>query len=331
MWFPKLIFIAAVCLFLFSCNESKQNSQSPVSRGSEVLVIVDSVLWESPVGDTIRKSFAHILEGLPEAETEFTLIPVFPEYFAKSHQNYRNILILDMKPEIKKSRVEILTNKWSEPQRVFKIKAGSDTAFFHVFGQHAEAIKELFNQNERAYFTIQNAINRNLEAEKTLSENLGVKMVVSADFEIEKEDTDFVWLHTKDSIPGLGIMIYSFPYKDTSQVTTAAVMEMQEKLAARYFGGSKKSISDSARAEYKPLSSKILYKGMYAIETRGVWNTSGIVTGCPFLNYTIVDAPRQRVVVFNAYIFNPGKPYRDYLRQLESIIWEAEFTGRGRR
>lgn len=329
MWFPKLIFLTAAGLLLFSCSESKINTQSQVSKGSEVLVVVDSVVWGSPVGDTIRKSFAHILEGLPEAETEFTLIPVFTEHFVKSHQNYRNILILDMNPEIKKSRVEILTNKWSEPQRVFKIKAGSDTAFFHVFGQHADAIKELFNRNERAYYTSKNAINRNREAEKMLSDYLGIKMVLSEEFKIKKSDTDFVWLCTKDSIPRLGIMIYSFPYKDTSQVSASAVVELQNKYANKYLGCSTPT-TDTVKTVYEPQSYQMLYKGMYALETRGVWNLSGIVKGCPFLNYTIVDAPRQRVVVFNAYICNPGKPSRDYLRQLESIIWGAEFNGRGK-
>jgi hypothetical protein len=79
------------------------------------------------------------------------------------------------------------------------------------------------------------------------------------------------------------------------------------------------------REIYPPVSHKILFKNMFAIETRGLWKTAGDFMGGPFVNYTIVDAPRQRIIVFDGYVYYPNKSKRNYVRQLESIIWGAEF------
>ena len=196
----------------------------------------------------------------------------------------------------------------------------------NVFAKHSEAIVELFNQNERARFSAQNALSRNFAIEKTLADSLGIKMVISKDFYQAKRTSDFVWLRSESTTMGLGLMIYTYAYTDTSQMSLEAILAARDRYTKLYIPGPiDGSYMTTERNYYDPFAQKILFKGMYAIETRGLWRTEGDFMGGPFVNYTVVDAPRKRIVVFDGYVYYPNKSKRNYVRQLESIIWGAEF------
>jgi len=324
MWFKKSVYFLLATLILVSCGERK----SPDSKGlgSEIMVVCDKPQWDGVVGDSIRAALMQFVKGLPEAESEFTLIFMPKHNSDKFLLTNCNVLIVDIQAENKKNRVETLVNVWSHPQQVVKIKANSDTAFLNLFAKHREAIRLLFKQNEHKRFTTQNALSRNSEAEKLLADEFGIRMVVPKEFKLVTKTPDFVLLRSDTTLKSLGLLIYTYPYTDSAQMNPASVLASRNKYTQTNISGSPEGFFMAADQEtYPPVSTKILFKNMLAIETRGMWKTIGDFRNGPFVNYTVVDAPRQRIIVFDGYIYYPDKPKRDYLLQLESIIWGAEF------
>lgn len=325
MWFRNLTFIACVAFFLTACSESGNKGLNSTGRGSEIVVVGSKVKWDGPVGDTVRATLTRYMQGLPEPEPEFSLVFIPEKNFSDYLQTHRNILFLDIKAGNENSKVETLQNEWSNPQRVIKIKAGSDTAFFTVFAKHADAVRALFNQSERTRFNIMNALSRNPVAEKLLAEKFGIKMVISKDFYVAKNMSNFVWLRSETNANSLGLMIYANAYKDTTQMDPSEVLNTRDRYSKLYIPGPVDgSFMKIERDFYPPSAVKILYKEMFALETRGLWKIQGDFMGGPFVNYTIVDAPRQRIVVFDGYVYYPNKSKRNYMRQLDAIIWGAE-------
>lgn len=326
MWIKNSIFFLFAAVIISSCSSSKSTNPNSTGRASEIIVVCSPGKWSGPVGDTVRGVLKQIMPGLPVEEPEFTLLNIPPDNFGKILNTHRNILIIEMGEEYTKSRVETLTNVWSHPQRIVKIKAASDTAFINIFARHAEAIRELYNRNERARFSAQNALNRNSAVEKLLSDHFGIDMVISKDFYKAKLTKDFLWLRYETTAMSLGLMIYTYPYKDTAQINPGAVLSTRDRYTRLYIPGPLEgSYMVTDQKNYKPASGTLLFKNMFAVETRGLWRTEGDFMGGSFINYSIVDAPRQRIVVFDGYVYNPNSPKRDFIRQLESIIWGAEF------
>jgi len=324
MWFKKSIYFLFATLILASCIERK--SPDSTGLGSEIIVVCDKPHWEGMIGDSIRAALTQPFQGLPEAEPEFTLIFMPKQNFDKFSVTNCNVLIVDIQSETKKRRVETLVNEWSQPQQVVKIRANSDTAFIKLFAKHREAIRLLFKQNEHTWFSAQNALSRNSEVEKFLTAELGVRMVVSNHFSMVKKTSDFVWLHSDTTLKSIGLLIYCYPYKDSAQMNSVAVLDSRDRYTKRYIsGGLEGSYMATEYEVFKPVSRKMLFKNMLAIETRGMWKTIGGSRSGPFINYTVVDAPRQRIIVFDGYVYYPNKPKRDYILQLESIIWGAEY------
>lgn len=326
MWIKKSVYILFATLILSSCGGSKSKSPNSTGRGSEIIVVCSKQIWNSPVGDTIRGALMQSMPGLPEVEPEYTLINIPEKDFSQFLQSHRNVLLVDIKAGNKRSLVETLSNVWSHPQRVIKVKASSDTAFINIFAKHCEAIKELFNQNERTRFSAQNSLSRNFVAEKLLWDDFGIKMVISKDFYLAKKTADFIWLRSEATTMSLGLMIYTYPYTDTAQMNPAAILAARNRYTRLYIPGPLEGSYMATEQEFNPpVARKIIFKNMFAVETRGLWKTVGDFMGGPFINYTVVDAPRQRIIVFDGYVYYPNKSKRNFIRQLESIIWGAEF------
>lgn len=320
-------FVFLLAILLTSCTESKSSGPNSTGRGSEIVVVGNKGVWDGSVGDSIRKALMSNMSGLPAAEPEFTLIFIPQQSFSKYLQTHRNILFIDINPRNLKSKVETLKNVWSHPQRVIKVLAGSDTAFHSLFSKHSESIKELFNQNERARYKAQNALSRNTAVEKMLSEEFGINMVISKDFYQAKKMKDFIWLRSETTANSIGLMIYTVPYKDTSQLSQQSILATRDRYTKLYVPGPVTGSFMTLEKEfYAPITRKLIFKQLFALETRGLWKTFGDFMGGPFINYTIIDAPRQRIVVFDGYVYFPNKSKRNYIRQLEAIIWGAEFT-----
>jgi hypothetical protein len=326
MHFKYLIALILGLAFFSSCDSGKSTDPNSTGKGSEILVVCDKVLWDGHIGNSIKQYFTVEMEGLPESEAEYSLINVPYSNFSRFLQTHRNVFIIDVKKENGKGGIETQTNTWSHPQRVIKLIASDYSSFDSVFLKYRAAIKELFNQNERARFSAQNALNRNLNVESILEKEFGIKMVVSSDFYQAKKEKDFIWLRKETNEMSLGLMIYYFPYNDTNQLLIKNILTQRNEYTRKYIPGpTEGSFMKVADEVLKPVSRKIKFNKLFAVETRGLWDTKGDFMGGPYINYSVIDTLRQRIVTFDGYIYYPNKPKKNYVRQLESIIWGASF------
>lgn len=325
MLLQKLFTLSIVAIVLSSCSSNDKSQTTSTGRGSEIIVVCEKVKWDNVVSEPVKKLLTQEMNGLPESEPEFSLINVPQKSFSRFLETHHNVLVIEIDPKVERAKVETLKDVWAHPQRVVKVIAPSDTAFLSLFAKHSNGIKELFNQSERIRYRALTSANRNVEVEKQLQE-FGVKMEISKDFYLAKKTKDFVWLRYETSVNSLGLMIYTYPYTDTAQLSAKQIYEKRNQITKAYIPGpSNGSYMMMELENYKPTSNQLTFKDLYAIESRGLWRTFGDFMGGPFINYTIVDAPRQRIVVFDGYVYYPNKDKRNYVKQLEALIWNAEF------
>ena len=86
------------------------------------------------------------------------------------------------------------------------------------------------------------------------------------------------------------------------------------------------TISDFARPsiEYKK------YKGLDFAEIRGFWEVQNDFMGGPFVIHAFYDKNNPKeIIVVEGFVYAPRYDKRDYIRQVESIIysfdWKEEF------
>ncbi|MFZ4549718.1 MAG: DUF4837 family protein [Bacteroidales bacterium] len=298
-----------------------------MGKPSEILVVSDSLTWQSRVGDTIRSIFMDPQDGFPDSEANFSLLHINRSDFDKASHLHHNILIIEVDTAIVKSNIETLKDEWAQPQRVVKIESASDTALINIIAKQGAAIKELFEQNERAIARIKNAIERNQEAEEFLNRELGIIMVITDQLQLTGKTYNSVCLESKGVSNRLKLIIHTFPYKDSSQLRADSLLTFRIKHLQCNSTVIQADVNSPKTLDFTSYEGrKFIFKGLYAIETRGLYKPEGKEVDIPYVSYAIIDAPRQRVVVFDGYVNNTEISKRGSIRQLESLILESEFT-----
>ena len=87
--FIKMLFLA---LTLYSCDSSNDTTvYKPQSSGNinNVSVVIDSELWGSIVGETVRRTVGAPLYGLPQEEPQFNLSQIPSTIFSGFVKNTR--------------------------------------------------------------------------------------------------------------------------------------------------------------------------------------------------------------------------------------------------
>lgn len=307
-------------LMLSSCNTGTTSGRDSIGRGSEILVVCDSAVWDDTLGTVIRNSLTAPLSGFPASIPSYHLIHVPVHQFIDSLQWHHNILIVNVGEGQGKTQLETIENAWSEPQRIVKMQASSDTAFIRIFDKHFPAIKEFFDRNERERFRRLNNRQQNIGLENALEDSLRLALDIPSIFGVATLNHEIAWLESNGSGASMGALISTFPYTDTSQISLMGILNKRNYLSRKYAAAAKQRYSMAAGAANTAFYQNFTFKGMFAIESRGTWNAIGDTAGGAFINFTLVDAKHNRIVSLDGYTSNSNPDQQNSIRQLEAML-----------
>ena len=65
--------------------------------------------------------------------------------------------------------------------------------------------------------------------------------------------------------------------------------------------------------------------GAYVREMRGLWTVEGDFMGGPFVSWTFIDEPRNRLATVFGFVYAPKVDKRNHIRRVESILHTVSF------
>jgi len=322
----KLIIAAllVLCLPFVSCTTKENGKPSSGGKTLEMLVVTDGNFWSGVVGDSIRAYFLQIQPGLNQPESIYDVASLPEETFldADMFQHHRNILIIDIKSKNPKDELQIRKDFWAAPQHVFKFSVRSQAAFFKLFNEKRELILKTFYQTERERISNAFRQTQNPKLKNEFRNMYKLDMIIPEGFNFAVKKDNFCWLRKETKDFSQGILLYSFPYSDTSIFENKEILKRRDSITKAYIPGpSNGSFMTSEKRFDPPFSKAINLNGLYAVETRGLWKLEHDFMGGPFLNYVLVDEKNKRALMIDAYLYNPRRAKRDLLMQLEAIIY----------
>ncbi len=316
---------------LTSCNETATDSGKPRSMGntSEILVVVQNEeQWGNPVGKSIKDYFGQIQYGLSQGEPIYKLSHVKSSSFNNLFQKHRNILMIDIDAKAKNSKVELFKDYWAKPQRVFKVIAPSMEAFLKIFQQHKSAMMQQFNETERERILSVFRPDNNLKVVKKVMNKFGLKMVIPSGFYVAKTKPGFMWIRREAESFSQALVIISVPYKDTLQFSLRSINARTNRYLKQYIPGPTESSYMAIDQKFMLPRAKVVndFFTDYAVEVRGLWRVEHDFMGGPFLSYSFVDWRKNQIVTMMGYVYQPNKPKRNLLLQLESLIYSTRYV-----
>ncbi|MEW5676491.1 DUF4837 family protein [Flavobacterium enshiense] len=313
-------------MLLVSCWKDAEQSHKilPVSTGkiNTVSVVIDDVLWNGEIGDTLRKKLAAPVDGLQEEEPLFTINQFSPKIFDASVKLSRNIIVISKSDQNEFKHVE---NQYATPQNVFYISGYSLREIIAILELHASTLVSSLKFYEIIENQRLNAAS--LFNDKRVKDHFGFTFQVPIDFSYAIRKKDFLWLKRDIPSGNLNLLVYDVPISaiGINNERVASIVRIRDSVGKKYVKGLTDHAGMITEESYAPYLSQVRIDDRLAFETRGTWELENGFMNGPFLNYAIEDKPNHRYIIVEGFVYDPSNAKRDLIFELEAIIKSIQF------
>lgn len=288
----------------------------------EVLVVCDDGIWESELGQAVRKSLAQEVPGLPQAENAFVFTRVTVEEFTGLKKLFRNILLVKADENFFTSpSFSFARDINAESQIIMTIQAPTVESGADYVNKNLKVILDFFNnvEMERKLKSLEQ--NYNYQANKIVEDLFGCSLKIPMNINGKLVGKDFVWFSDMNSSNPVikSFAIYSFPYTDVKDLSVERFVQMRDSMMMENIQGGKegqyvKTDVSNMFAVETSLNER------YVLEVRGLWEMTNEFMGGPFVSHSVVDEVNQRVIVVEAFVHASNKRKADIMRELEASL-----------
>lgn len=317
-----LIFGAVV----YSCSEAPQLMPTISGKAGEVVIVINKGQWESEPGISLRSLLAQDQPFLPQREQMFTLINIPSNAFTNIFKSHRNIIIVNISPEIKETKLVYQVNVWAAPQIVITLSAPTPQ----------DAATEINTQQEKLLASLEQAErNRNIQNARKYEDH-GLRSLVTDVFggspyfpkgySLRKKTDNFVWISYETTYTNQGIFIYKYPFKDSSYLSLDTILSRRNLFMKEYVPGPlENTYMTTSFINTPPALRWVNYNNRNFAEVKGLWEVQNDYMGGPFAEHVFLDKDHRNVIVLEAFVYAPRYPKRNYMRQVESLLYSFEF------
>lgn len=307
----------------------------------EIIVVVDSTVWEGPVGNEIRKTLAAPMMGMPQDEALFDIYKVNPKKLntvLKSAYNMIYITTLDSRTSQSKELRAMFTdeslkkiqsdtsffqvteeNKFAIGQKVLYLFANNEADLANKIARNRGAILNVFETQARKITKARILNTRSTDIEKKIREGHGYSIQVPYGWDLAADLPDFVWIRELGRQKEKNIFIYQERYTSTAVFNDIA--GLRDRITELHLRDGQKPDLHIKRQEVIPVYSKqINYNNKFAMESRGLWAVSDNTAGGPFLSYTMVDEENQMLYYIEGYVYHAAGKKKRLMREMDAIL-----------
>lgn len=327
----KYMLLAAMAAIAFaSCNQKKTRQAllpNISGKAGEVIVVIDKGNWEGAVGNALRDSLACDTPFLPQREPLFGLVNVPQAAFTSMFQVHRNIIMVNINSNVTEPGVVYRKDVWARPQLVININAADAETAVRLIQENSANMTVAIEQAERDRIIANTKKYEELKLAPAVAEVAGGSPHFPSGYKLKKKTADFAWVAYEIQYVTQGILVYKYPVVEGEDMMSldnilANCNEMLKNNVPGMFENTYMTIGDFARPsiEYKK------YKGLDFAEIRGFWEVVNDYMGGPFVSHAFYSKDGKEIIVLQGFVYAPKYDKRQYLRQVESIIYSFEWS-----
>ncbi len=299
----------------------------PASSGTpgHIMIIMENQKWKYGPGETVRETFNQPYEVLPQGEPIFDYSHIPPKAYSSLLNKSRNILIAKISVNVKKPEVLIAKNVHAKPQMIITVKAKNNKEFIKIFKENANTIVYSFTKAERQrLMKVYKGAFLEKKINKKLKQKHHIDIAVPQGYTLDVDSNNFVWISRETPRSSQGILIWDYPYKDTIQLHFENLLAKRDSICKKYVPGPADSSYMTTERLIDPIYTEFSLNNKYAVMIKGLWKITGakgVFMGGPFVEITIVDEKRGRIITADGYVYGGRKKKRELTRQIEAVLF----------
>lgn len=323
--------IGAIAILLTLSAACKNNGggekilPSISGKAGEIAVVCSRGDWEAEPGNAIREIMAQDCPYLPQVEPLYTLFNVPTQSFSKIFEVHRNIIWLNIGEDYPEAKMVLNNDVWAAPQTVVRFEAKDPGAAATLIRANAETLLAIFEQAERNRIIDSSREFEDLSIRKQVSQFIGGSPCFPTGYSIKKITSDFMWISNETTFTNQSILIYKYPYTSPQDLSAKALADKRNEVTQENIPCTRENSYVIINPMIEPGYKSMKYKSLEFAEMRGLWEAYNDFMGGPYVSHSFVNPKTNEIVVLDAFVYAPKYPKRNYLRQVESILYSFEW------
>ena len=322
--------LAMALIAMVSCSESKRKQAllpNISGKAGEVIVVIDKGQWEGAVGTTLRDTLACECPFLPQREPLYTLVNVAPGGFGQMFQVHRNIIIVNISSDVTEPGVIYRTDVWARPQCVIRINAADSETAVQLIKENSNRMRITLEQAERDRLIANARKYEELSLSPVVTSMVGGSPHFPAGYKLMKKTDDFIWISYVTECTTQGIFIYKYPVVEgEDMMSLESFLAENNKVLKENVPGMFDNTYMMPSTFATPSIEYLKYKGRDFAQVRGFWEVYNDFMGGPFVAHAFYSPDGKEMIVLEAFVYAPRYDKRQYLRQVESVIYSFEWA-----
>lgn len=322
----RFLLILSALLVLAGCKNTKVLLPNVSGKAGEVIVVIEKEDWEGNLGAAVRELLASDCPYLAQKEPLYTLVNVAPGGFGDLLKIHRNIVFFAISPQLDSSSVIYRHDVWASPQCLVQLNARNSAEALSQLQASGPTILSFIEQAERDR-VIRNSIRyEERSIAPQVEEVFGGSPHFPMGYKLKKLTPDFCWVADEKQYTIQGILIYKYPAKlDADEMSLERIVSMRNAVLKANVPGMFDNTWMTTGTYMPPQLEFIRYKGRDFAQLRGLWEVENDYMGGPFVSHSFYSPDGAEVIVAEAFVYAPKYDKRQYLRQVESILYSWDW------
>lgn len=312
------------------CKGTKTLLPNVSGKAGEIMVVIERNYWEGALGDEVRTLLTDEVPYLPQKEPLFNLSNVPLAGFTDLFKVHRNILLLQVDPQIDSAGIFYHKDVWATPQSVVQVSAYTPEDAIGLLQDNGPLIVTYFEQAERDR-VIGNAL---LYEERSLADTISTLFGGSPHFpkgyKLRKASPDFAWIAYDREFVYQDILIYKYPITETEPFSAENIIKHRNEVMKNNVPGMFENSYMTTSPVLTPLVDHVKYRGRDFMQTRGLWEVENDYMGGPFVSHSFYSPDGKDMIVAEAFVYAPRYDKRQYLLQVEALLYSWEWAQKGK-
>ena len=326
------LIMAAAALTMISCNQTKTRKAllpNISGKAGEVIVVIDKGYWEGAMGTVLRETLARDCDFLPQREPLFNLVDLAPSAFNSTNmfQIHRNIIIVNISSSVVEPGVVFLKDQWAAPQCVIRINAIDSESAIQLFKDNSLKIETTLEQAERDRIIANSKKYEERRLAPVVTELAGGSPHFPSGYKFKKVTDDFIWLTYETQYVTQGIFVYKYPVVEgENMMDLDNIISNTDKMLKNNVPGMFENTYMMTSTFARPGIQYMKYKGLDFASVHGFWEVYNDYMGGPFVSHVLYSKDGKDMIVLQGWVYAPKYDKRQYMRQVESIIYSFEWA-----
>ncbi len=319
----SILFILLISYIFSGCKTTPDsNKPTPSGAAGVMIIVMNDKVKKTESGKKLWDMMVQPMIGLPQEEPMFDVSVIPHRSLSDFMKTYRNLITVEVGENVHEEGIKFYRGTWAKQQALVRIEAKSIESFDKMVTENELKLVGFFTKAERERLIKYFSSSFNQKLSDKLKADWKFSMAVPRDFDLRKEDKDFIWMSHETAKSSLGLLIYQFDYVGEGSFSKEYLLNKRDETLMNQVPGEYEGTYMTTEHGF-PINYQVINtpNDSNVVVMRGLWKVQGDMMGGPFISMAHLDKENNKVIVTEGYSYNPEKPKkRNMVRQLEAIL-----------